>query len=331
MKPTNRPPLARAMTYGLALSVLVVIGAIALFATSSSVDAQSATLSARIASWESADGTVELCLDLRDAVAGETRQCPRQRRLTFAQAPEGRWLRSRSIRIAPEVVVWIRARRVEQQLDLGLGVSIEGEARAVRGRSWSLNWETTPIDRWLRTTAIRLDLPVAPYPELWTTEAGIAAGAQRLQIGRRAPEFRLPRLGGPEDSLVSLSAARSGDPKSTLLVFWSSWSPFSDQTLTTLANLQANRDDLRVIGINVYEEAEDQGATFARRYGSLLDHLVDESGSVAQHYRVDGLPELFLIDAQGVYRAVIWGAAPLTEIVAALDALDDVDTLDANE
>ena len=319
---------ARAMAICMALSVIGSIAFLILFVSSPSIDAQSSSLSVRIAAWKSADGVVELCVDLRDATVGEVRQCPRRRQLTFARATEQRWLRSRSIEIAPEVSLWVRARRVGQRLDLGLGVSIEGEARGVRARSWVLDWPTAEVDRWLRTSSIALRLPVAPHPELWTSEAGVAAGAQRLEVGRRAPEFRLPRLGDFEDSLVSLTAAmsngtgRSRDERVTVIVFWASWAPRGDATLTMLDQLMTSRDDLLMIAVNVYEEAEGAGATFAQRYGPTLLHLVDETASVAQHFRVDGLPELFLIDAQGVYRAVIRGAAPLAEILAMIDAID---------
>ena len=53
-----------------------------------------------------------------------------------------------------------------------------------------------------------------------------------------------------------------------------------------------------------------------------LLHLSDVDGSVARHYRVDGLPELFLLDSRGVYRGVIRGAAPLAEILAAIRAIE---------
>ena len=292
-----RQAVQRVITRGAACPAawagLAIVGAVCamaivgLFVGSASVDAQSTALSARIAAWKSADGTVELCLDLRDAVVGETRQCPGRRHLTFARAPQERWLRTNGIRVAPEVSIWVRARRVGECLDLGLGVSIEGQSRGFRARSWSWDWPSVATDRWQRTSTIQLQLPVAPHPELWTSEAGIAPGAQRLQVGRRAPEFRLPRLGGDEDALVPLSAAMSVRGEITLIVFWSSWAPFSDQTLTTLQGLRTTRDDLQVITVNVYEDSDDTGLPFAQRHSPTLLHLVDESGSVAQHYRVD--------------------------------------------
>lgn len=300
------------------LSLLGAVAALALVLTSSSVDAQSSRLSVGIATWTSADGVIELCANLRDASVGLARQCPERRRLTVERAAENRWLRSRSAYIAPEVAIWVRARRVGDRLDLGLGLSIEGVARGVRARSWSLHWPTAPIDQWQQTSFVSIELPVAPHPELWDSPAGIAPGAPRLEVGRPAPEFRLPRLGGPDDDLVSLSAARSGSERLTLIVFWSSWAPFVGETLSVLGDLEDRAGDILVVGVNVYEVDDGAGEAFIRNRGVGLLHLVDADGSVAQHYRVDGLPELFVLDSDGVYRGVIRGAAPLTEILSAI-------------
>lgn len=297
---------------------ILAIAALLLWTDSSRAEAQGASLSVSLATWKTATGTIELCINLRDAAVGETRQCPERRQLTFVRAPEFRWLRSRSIAIAPEVELWARARRVGLRLDIGLGVSIEGTRRGIRARSWTLHWPSTPSDRWQETTEIALQLPVAPHPALWGTPAGIAEGTKRLQVGEAAPEFRLPKLGGPDDELVSLSSARSGGERLTLIVFWASWAPLVSETLSVLANLPDREDDIFVIGVNVYEFAEGDGEAFAQRFGADLLHLSDRDGSVAQHYRVDGVPELFVLDSEGVYRGVIRGAAPLAEILAAI-------------
>ena len=304
------------------LAPMVAVAALLLFAQSSSANAQGASLSVSLATWKTDTGVVELCIDLRDAVVGDSRQCPERRQLAFFRAQESRWLRSRSIPIAPEVELWVRARRVGLRLDIGLGVSVEGVRRGIRARSWALHWPSTPTGQWQQTTEIPLQLPVAPHSELWGTPAGIAEGAKRLQVGRAAPEFRLPELGGADDTLVSLTSTRAGDERLTLIVFWASWAPHVGETLSVLGDLAEREDDILVIGINVYESNEAAAENFTKRYGADLLHLSDFDGTVAQHYRVDGVPELFVLDSEGVYRGVIRGAAPLTDILSAIYAVD---------
>ena len=304
------------------LALAAAIGAIALLISGSTAGAQRSSLQANVTTLKSDTGYLELCLELGSQAPAETRLCPERRLLRFERAPEGRWLRSRSLDIAPEVAVWIRARRLGGTLQVGLGVSIEGVARGVRASSWVLDWNAAPVGEWERTAAVTLDLPVAPHPELWPPEAGMVAGAHRLEIGKPAPQFSLPVLGGQADSLITLSQARQAGEQLTLIVFWASWAPYVGQTLSVLGDLAEREDEVLVIGINVYETADSTGASFGRTYGSGLLHLVDADGTVAQHYRVDGLPELFVIDSDGIYRGVIRGAAPLTEILSALYGLE---------
>ena len=300
------------------LVLAVVLGPVAAFASMSTADGQESSLRANIAAWRSEDGVLEFCVDFRDNVAGETRQCPDLRRLTLSRAPQNRWLRSRAIDVAPEVSVWVRIRRVGNQLDLGLGVSNEGRARGLRASSWMLHLETLPTARWVQTSTVTLRLPAAPHPELWPPVLGIVAGAARLEMGKVAPQFKLPVLNSEDDAVLSLSDIRTGDEKLTLIVFWASWAPFVGETLAVLGDLAAREDKVLVLGINVYEVSDGAAEEFVENYGTDLLHLVDTDGSVAQHYRVDGVPELFVIDSDGIYRGVIRGAAPLTEILSAI-------------
>ncbi len=307
------PPRATAL-----LALAAVVGALALLLSHSTASAQRSSLAANVTTLKSESGIVELCLELRHQSAGDTRQCPERRLLRFASAPEGRWLRSSSLDIAPEVAVWIRARRLGGTLELGLGVAIEGAARGVRASSWSLHWDSAATGVWERTTSITLKLPVGPHPELWPLQPGMAIGVHRLEVGKPAPQFSLPVLGDPANRLITLSQARAGREQLTLIVFWASWAPFVGETLSVLGDLAAREDDVLVIGVNVYEIAEGAGESFVTNYGSDLLHLADTAGHVARHYRVDGVPELFVIDSDGVYRGVIRGAAPLTEILSAI-------------
>ncbi len=306
----------------LGVPLIVISGVLGALTGNEAVRAQEASLRANMAIWTSDAGYAEFCVDLRDAVAGQTRQCPERRRLTFARAPEGRWLRSANLHIAPEVAIYARARRSGSLLHYGLGVTIEGVTRGLSSRTWRLDWDATESNQWVLSSAVSLSLPVAPHPELWPVISGIVAGAHRLEVGKTAPEFILPVLGGDDESLVSLSGARVGGERLTLIVFWSSWAPFVGQTLDALADLAARRDDVLVIGISVYEVDEGAGEEFVITHGTDLLHLVDTTGDVAHHYRVDGVPELFVLDQDGVYRGVIRGAAPLAQILSVLNTVE---------
>ena len=268
-----------------------------------------------------AGDVAELCLDLRDPAQGEMRLCPNRRFLNVANARDGQWLRSHSVSIEPEMSLWVRARRDGGLLDLGIGTTLEGESRGLRRSTWRWNWSEAVTDRWTRTSAVELELLAPTHPELWEPSPGIALNTQRLQINQPAPNFSLLPLDGSSDDLVSLNAARSRADGATLIVFWSSWAPYATDTLSVLTGLTSTDPDILVIGVNVYDSSANTARRMASAYGSGLLHLVDHEGVVAEHYRIDGVPEIFVLDEDGVYREVIRGSAPITEIRAAIDRL----------
>ena len=283
----------------------------------------SSQLSVRVAMRKSADDVAEFCIDLRDA-AGETRLCPERRFLIVERAPQSSWVRSRPAAFGPSVSLWARARREGDQLQVGVGVKLGDEVRDLRRTAWSFDWRRAPRGLWQRTTALIIELPSELHHERSDQAARIISGPRRLELGQPAAEFRLPRLDEERDRLVLLSEARDADDggvAATLLVFWSSWAPYASETLLMLGELAQDDPDLRVVGINVYESSLQVAAEFAAQYGDGMLHLSDAHGAVAEHYRVDGVPEIFLIDADGVYRGAVRGPAPRAVIMSAMQQL----------
>ena len=295
-----------------ALTLLALIGLIA--TTGASAQDGEATLSARIAALRANDGTIVFCVELSNS---SEQVCPQRRRLNFANAPDGRWLTSEWFFIAPETSLRIRARRLGERLEFGLQLNADGTRETLLPRRRFLTWERTPIGQWRRSSTVALRLPALPHWEL--NGQGVAPGASRLTLDQPAPEFRLPTL-DPNEPGATLSELRTpGAP--TVLVFWASWAPYALDTLDALERLASQRA-LTLIAINVYETPREAEAALRDHPAAVAIHLHDPNGAVARHYRVDGLPEIFLLDANGVYRAVIRGAAPLDEILAVLSIIE---------
>ena len=306
-----RSPLA-ALAVLAAITLIALTGAIGWPDASAQSDERS--LTAQVAARRAADGTIEFCVDLG---AARERVCPQRQRLSFADAPDGRWLTSEWFFIAPETSLRIRARRLGERLEFGLQLNADGTRETLLPRRRFLTWERTPIGQWQRSSTVALRLPAQPHWEL--NGQGIAPGAGRLTLDQPAPEFRLPTL-DPNEPLATLSELRAPG-RATIIAFWASWAPYALDTLASLERLASQRA-LTLIAINVYEAPREAEAALRDQPTAVAIHLHDASGAVARHYRVDGLPEIFLLDANGVYRAVIRGAAPLDEISAAFDALE---------
>jgi cytochrome c biogenesis protein CcmG, thiol:disulfide interchange protein DsbE len=138
-------------------------------------------------------------------------------------------------------------------------------------------------------------------------------------IGRQAPAFVLPALGGSGD--VSLEAFR-GRP--FVLNFWASWCVPCREEHDALQRAAAELDPgVAFLGIAWQDDAPSARA-FLERHGSVYPSALDGRGNVAIAYGVAGVPETFFVDAQGVIAARYVGpvdARVLTAQIARLRSL----------
>lgn len=273
------------------------------------VGAQSGSVEARITARKAADGRVELCLYL---AAEKDRRCPSARHFPYPTAPINGWLDTSTIEAGRADLV-IRGRRTaDGWIELALAVTLEGATSIHRPERRFFNWPVVDVDRWLRSSSVSIGTGGG------LAAVGIASDAPRLQRGRAAPAFTLAQLEG--GGVISLSHLRG---RTAALVFWSSWDPAGQTLLRRLDSLRraqgGARGDLAVLAINVYDAPGAAARAFVEA-GVGFQSVLDAGAEVARHYRIDGLPELLLIDADGVFRERITGAADLAAIQAALDA-----------
>ncbi len=114
-------------------------------------------------------------------------------------------------------------------------------------------------------------------------------------IGKAAPEFKLPSLHQPDTILSPASFA--GKP--WILNVWASWCVACRQEHPVVTNL-AQRVDIPVIGLDYKDQPED-GKAWLTQFGDPYDaSIVDLEGNAGLDWGVYGVPETFLIDANGV-------------------------------
>ncbi|MGH6957228.1 MAG: DsbE family thiol:disulfide interchange protein [Caulobacteraceae bacterium] len=125
----------------------------------------------------------------------------------------------------------------------------------------------------------------------------------RATVGKFAPADALPTLaGGPP------VAIRSQIRGPTLVNFFASWCvPCAEET-PTLAALKA--EGVRIVGV-AWEDDPAKASGFLARYGDPYQTvLVDRSGRAGIDFGVTGVPETYLVNAEG--RIVDKRAAPLS-------------------
>ncbi len=116
-------------------------------------------------------------------------------------------------------------------------------------------------------------------------------------IGKPAPVFALPKLYQPDQLLTN------NDLKGQLALVnvWASWCVACREEHAQIERL-STEFKLRVIGLNYKDKPEDARRWLAQFGNPYSDIAVDEPGRVGIDWGVYGVPETFVIDANGVIR-----------------------------
>ena len=128
-------------------------------------------------------------------------------------------------------------------------------------------------------------------------------------IGRPAPSFSLPKIGGGGE--VSLAALR-GRP--VVVNFWSTWCVPCFEEHAVLQRGARENPGVQFLGV-IYEDDEDQVTAFLERQGSAYPSVMDPRERTAIAFGVFGVPESYFIDAQGTIAAKFVG--PLSDATLA--------------
>lgn len=120
------------------------------------------------------------------------------------------------------------------------------------------------------------------------------------EIGSAPPEFVLPRLAGGVESVESLRG------QVYFVHFWATWCGACRTEAPALERLyrRLQGDGFELLGVTIdAPEARQSVEAFRRQLGLSYPILLDPEREVYRRYRVRGLPETFLVDAQGRLRA----------------------------
>ena len=116
-------------------------------------------------------------------------------------------------------------------------------------------------------------------------------------VGKPAPAFELPMLHQPDKRFMP--ADMRG--KVWLLNVWASWCVSCREEHPLLIDL-SKKGTLPILGLN-YKDQGDEALRWLKQFGDPYQlSAVDADGRIGIDYGVYGVPETYLIDAEGVIR-----------------------------
>ena len=149
--------------------------------------------------------------------------------------------------------------------------------------------------------SLRFLIPLALFGALaWFLYAGLSLNPREVPsplIGKPAPAFALPRLDDPAQTVKREDLLG----KVWVMNVWASWcAPCREEH--PLVVTFARERKVPVIGLN-YKDRPGDARNWLERLGNpYAATLIDFDGKVGIDFGVYGVPETFIIDAQGVVR-----------------------------
>jgi peroxiredoxin len=133
-----------------------------------------------------------------------------------------------------------------------------------------------------------------------------AADVARVEVGAKAPEFRVTDLATGDS--VSLRERYAG--KVTLVNIWATWCVPCRAEMPSMERLYSGLAPrgFAIAAVSIDEGPAEDVQAFARELGLTFDILHDRSTRIQQAYQTTGVPESFLLNRDGVIVKRVIGA-----------------------
>jgi cytochrome c biogenesis protein CcmG/thiol:disulfide interchange protein DsbE len=170
----------------------------------------------------------------------------------------------------------------------------------------------------LAGVAAYLAVPGPTQARTPTATSGPGKGLPVIGTGRRAPAFRLPRLGGGPP--VSLAAER-GHP--VVVNFFASWCPECRAELQAFATASERARTVRFIGVDTNDPTPSKAGQLLRAAGARYPVGVDSSASTASSsYGIVALPATVFVYPDGRVAGQVYGAQTVSTLRSWTDRLE---------
>lgn len=179
----------------------------------------------------------------------------------------------------------------------------------------------------------RRGVPLWMQIVIWTFLVGLLAligmGLSRaqqgtIQPGYEAPDFNLTLFSDYEYNGRSEIKILELRGKVLFINFWASWCKPCEQEAAVLEEAwQYYQPTGNVVFLGVdYVDTEPEARNFLKKFGNTYPNGPDLGTRISQMFRIQGVPETFIIDTNGILRFVKIGPfLSVQEITAVIDPL----------
>ena len=164
-----------------------------------------------------------------------------------------------------------------------------------------------PYSQWRWTAAT---LPKIVFSSENDGDGSRKPGADSPLVGKPAPDFKLPLLGGQEEFELSKQKGRI-----VVLDFWATWCGPCLKTMPILEKVvgeMPREAKVDLIAVNL-EEAPRQITSMLERHKMKLTVALDQDGAVAAKYAATAIPQTVIIDREGKIVRLFVGSSPQFE------------------
>jgi cytochrome c biogenesis protein CcmG, thiol:disulfide interchange protein DsbE len=106
--------------------------------------------------------------------------------------------------------------------------------------------------------------------------------------------------------------------KPTVINFFASWCGPCNQEAPDLVAFSKSHPEAAFVGVDTFDDPQADAEAFLAKYGITYPVVVDSGSAIAQQWGVDGIPTTVFLDANGVERDRIVGAADAAAFEASL-------------